>query len=102
MRRDQEGRQCQGLGTIFKPLKERYGKTDESQWTTHCGGFHMFDPMKEVLRGRRFSSDGKVIGAVQNLLKTQPENFPFSDGIKKKIVKRWNRCVEVEGDYVEK
>jgi hypothetical protein len=25
----------------------------------------------------------------------------FSDGIEK-LVKRWNRCVEVEGDYVEK
>jgi hypothetical protein len=34
MRRDQEGHQRQGLGTIFKPLKERYGKTDESHWTT--------------------------------------------------------------------
>jgi hypothetical protein len=25
----------------------------------------------------------------------------FSDGIKK-VVKRWNRCVEVDGDYAEK
>jgi hypothetical protein len=31
MRRDQEGCQRQGLRTIFKPLKEWYGKTDESQ-----------------------------------------------------------------------
>jgi hypothetical protein len=30
MRRDQEGR------TIFKPLKERYGKTDESQDENRC------------------------------------------------------------------
>jgi hypothetical protein len=34
MRIDQEGRQRQGLRTIFKPLKERYGKKNESQWTT--------------------------------------------------------------------
>jgi uncharacterized protein with NRDE domain len=34
MRRDQEGRQPQGLRSIFKPLKEWCGKTDESQWTT--------------------------------------------------------------------
>jgi hypothetical protein len=27
MRRDQEGRECQGLRTVFKPLKEWYGKT---------------------------------------------------------------------------
>jgi hypothetical protein len=41
----------------------------------HCGGFHMFGPMKEALRGRRFSSDEDIIGAVQNWLKTQPKNF---------------------------
>jgi hypothetical protein len=34
MRRDQEGCQRQGLGTIIKSLKEWNGKTDESQWTT--------------------------------------------------------------------
>jgi hypothetical protein len=27
--RDQEGRQCQGLRTVFKPLIEWYGETDE-------------------------------------------------------------------------
>jgi hypothetical protein len=31
---------------------------------------------------------------------TQKKVF-FSDGIKE-LVKRWNRCVEVEEDYVEK
>jgi hypothetical protein len=50
----------------------------------HCGGFHIFGTMKEALRGRRFSSDEEVIGAVQNWLKTQPKNF-FSDGIKKNL-----------------
>jgi hypothetical protein len=60
----------------------------------------MFGPMKEALIGRRFSSEKEVIGTVQNWLRTQPNNF-FSDGIKK-LVKRWNRCIEVEGDYDEK
>jgi histone-lysine N-methyltransferase SETMAR len=62
--------------------------------------FHTFGPMKETLRGGRFSSDEDVIGAAQNWLKMQPKNF-LSDGIKQ-FVKRWNRCIEVEGDYVEK
>jgi hypothetical protein len=35
----------------------------------------MFGPMKEALRGRRFSSDEEVIGMVQNWLKRQPKNF---------------------------
>jgi histone-lysine N-methyltransferase SETMAR len=63
--------------------------------------FHVFGPMKEALRGRRLSSDKEVIGAVQNWLKTQANKFFFPDGIKSRM-KRWNRCVEVEGDYVEK
>jgi hypothetical protein len=40
------------------------------------------------------------IGAVQIWLKTQIKTF-CSDGIKK-VVKRLNWCVEVDGDYVEK
>jgi len=44
--------------------------------------FHMFGPMKEALRGRRFSSDEEVIGMVHDWLKTQPKNFLFG-GIKK-------------------
>jgi hypothetical protein len=32
----------------------------------------MFGPVKEALRGRRFSSDEEVIGAVRNWLKAQP------------------------------
>jgi hypothetical protein len=38
------------------------------------------------------------VDTVQSLLKTRSISF-FSDGIKK-LVKCWNRCVEVEGDYV--
>jgi hypothetical protein len=81
MRRDQEGRQRQGLETIFKPWKECIGK-QMNHSGRHCGGSHMFGPMKEALRGRRFSSDEEVIGAVQNMLKTQPETF-FQTELKK-------------------
>jgi hypothetical protein len=59
----------------------------------------MFGPMKEALRGRRFSSD-EVIGAVQNWLKTRPKNF-FRTELKKNCETLY-RCVEVEGDYVAK
>jgi hypothetical protein len=46
--------------------------------------FHVFSPIRKVVRGRRSSSDEEVIGAVQNGLKTQPKNF-FSEGIKKNL-----------------
>jgi hypothetical protein len=35
----------------------------------------MFGPMKKALRGRRFSSDEEVMGAVQNWLKTLTKKF---------------------------
>jgi hypothetical protein len=57
--------------------------------------------MEEALRGRRFSSDEEVTGAVQNWLKRNQKTFLLTE-LKKKLGKRWNRCVEVEGDYVEK
>jgi hypothetical protein len=63
MRRDQEGRQRQGL------------RTDDAapaiQSTSRPSYFLTFDPMKEAPRGRRFSSDEEVIGAVQSWLKMQ-------------------------------
>ena len=62
--------------------------------------FHMFGPLKEALRGRRFATDEEVIDAVKKWLKMQPKNF-FSNGIKQ-LVKRWERCVEVQGSYVVK
>jgi hypothetical protein len=37
----------------------------------------MFGPMKEALRGGKFSSDEEVFGAVQNGFKTQPKTFFF-------------------------
>jgi hypothetical protein len=41
----------------------------------------MFGPMKEALRGRRFSSDEEVIRAVQNRFKDPTKKLFFSDGI---------------------
>jgi hypothetical protein len=56
--------------------------------------FYMFGTMKEALK-RRFSSD-EVISAVENWLKTQPKKLFFLTELKK-LVKLWDRCVEVEG-----
>jgi hypothetical protein len=52
----------------------------------HLGpsNFHKFGPMKEALRGRRFSSDEKVMGAVQNWLKTRSRSFSLTE-FKKKL-----------------
>ena len=62
--------------------------------------FFLFKNMKKPLRGRRFASTEEVIGAVDEWCETRPENF-FRDGIRE-VLGRWQKCIAVRGDYVEK
>ena len=61
--------------------------------------FHFFGPLKNALRGRRFSCDD-VKAAVHQWLRTQLKTF-FADGIKK-LVGLWEKCIAKQGDYIEK
>jgi histone-lysine N-methyltransferase SETMAR len=54
--------------------------------------YHLFGPLKEALRGRRFTSDEVEKEAVHAWLASQPKTF-FSEGIRK-LVQRWTKCVE--------
>jgi len=62
--------------------------------------FHLFGPLKNPLRGRRFSCDDDVKAAVHQWLRAQPKTF-FANGIKK-LVGRWEKRIAKQGDYVEK
>ena len=62
--------------------------------------YHLFGLLKEALSGRRFTSDQEVKEAVHAWLAAQPKTF-FSKGIRK-LVQQWTKCVEKQGDYVEK
>jgi histone-lysine N-methyltransferase SETMAR len=46
--------------------------------------FHLYGPLKQALRGRRFSSDDDVKAAVHQWLRAQLKTF-FSEGIKKLV-----------------
>ena len=61
---------------------------------------HLFGPLKGALRGRWFTSDQELKEAVHAWLRAQPNIF-FSEGIKK-LVQWWKKCIEKQGDYVEK
>jgi histone-lysine N-methyltransferase SETMAR len=61
--------------------------------------FHVFGPLKDALSGTQFQDDNEVRSAVHEWLCTRPKEF-FSRGIYV-LVKRWPRCIEVEGDDVE-
>ena len=62
--------------------------------------YHLFGPLKEALRGRRFTSDQEAKEAVPAWLTAQPKTF-FSEDIRK-LVQRWTTFGEKQGVYVEK
>jgi len=62
--------------------------------------FHLFPKMKKELAGRHFPSNDDVISAVNDFLRVAEENF-FLTGIRA-LQHRWQKCVNLEGDYVEK
>ena len=62
--------------------------------------FHLFPKLKKYLRGRRFDDDNELTATVEGWLGDQPVDL-FQSGIRD-WQSRWNRCVELEGDYVEK
>ena len=62
--------------------------------------YHLFGPLKNALRGRRFSTDKEVREVVHKWLRDQPKTF-FLEGIHK-LVDRWTKCIEKERNYVEK
>ncbi|KAF6198043.1 hypothetical protein GE061_007789 [Apolygus lucorum] len=85
-------------------------KLEEMHWTTvehppyspdlsPCD-YHMFGPLKEALGGERFQTDEEVETFVCNWLRTRPSTF-FKTGIEK-LPNRWEKCITLEGDYVEK
>ena len=62
--------------------------------------FHLFGPLKEALGGQHFENDNEVEQFVRNWLKTRPQNY-YQEGIQK-LPTRWEKCINVEGDYIEK
>ena len=62
--------------------------------------FHFFPHLKRDLKGTHFTSDDEVKQAVTSWIKQRTPEF-FIDGMRK-LVLRWEKCIERQGDYVEK
>jgi hypothetical protein len=58
--------------------------------------FHLFPKLKEFLGGRRFKSD-----EVKDAVKEWLNGLAADKGIQK-LVTRYDKCLNVAGDYVEK
>ena len=62
--------------------------------------FHLFPNLKKYLGGQRYSTDNDVMEAVRDYFQSLPEAF-FKEGIAG-LKHRWEKCVLLGGDYVEK
>jgi hypothetical protein len=62
--------------------------------------FHLFPKLEEFLGGRRFKSDVEVKDAVKELLNGLAAVI-YDEGIQK-LVTRYDKCLNVGGDYAEK
>ena len=62
--------------------------------------FFLFLQLKKHLKGNHYNSDEEVVAAVRQWCREQSPEF-FADGIRQ-LVRRWQLCVDRDGDYVEK
>ena len=63
-------------------------------------GYHLFPNMKTWLATQRFDDDAELQTGVNERLKPQAATF-YDDGINK-LVDRYDKCLNLNGDYVEK
>ena len=62
--------------------------------------YYLFPQLKKYLKGHHYDNDEEVIADVRRWCRGQPSEF-FADGVSQ-LVKRWRRCVDRDGDYIEK
>jgi len=65
-----------------------------------CHDFHLFGPLKHHLLGERFPDDDAVERALRAWFRQQPKEF-YAAGFQG-LVKRWDKCLNLYGDYAEK
>ena len=61
---------------------------------------YLFGQLKNHLRGTHFKDDESLKAAVVHWLESQKKDF-FKEGIMK-LNHRWQKCVDLRGDYIEK
>jgi len=62
--------------------------------------FYLFPKLKEEIRGKKFEDDSEVMAAVEAFFEGQDKEF-YKKGILG-LEKRWTKCIDLKGDYVEK
>ena len=61
--------------------------------------FFLFSKLKKELRGQRYEDDDELMLAVEGFCKGHDSAF-YREGLEA-LPKRWTKCIESQGDYVE-
>jgi len=61
--------------------------------------YHVFRSLKDSLRGQS-GCDEEVIDTINDWFELQDKQF-FLDGVNS-LAHRWEKCIVLEGDYIEK
>jgi transposase len=62
--------------------------------------YHLFGPLKDAIRGKRFEDDEEVNTKVKRWLRQRPAEWYREDT--QALASRWRKAKDLEGDYVEK
>ncbi|GFN78669.1 histone-lysine N-methyltransferase SETMAR [Plakobranchus ocellatus] len=62
--------------------------------------FHLFGPLKRHLGGMAFETEDDLISELRNWFDNLDVDF-FRVGINS-LLSRWQKCIDLHGDYVEK
>ena len=62
--------------------------------------YWLFADLKRMLQGKRFGSNEKLISETEAYFEAK-DKLSYKNGIKL-LEKRWNQCISLEGDYVDK
>jgi hypothetical protein len=61
---------------------------------------HLFGPAKDVLRGRHFGADSEMKQSFRDVLPSRGREF-YNSATQRRT-EGWQKCVESDGDFVEK
>jgi histone-lysine N-methyltransferase SETMAR len=62
--------------------------------------YHLFDLLKDAIRGKKFEDDEEVITEVKRWLRQRPAQW-YREGTQA-LASPWRKAKDLEGDYVEK
>ena len=55
--------------------------------------------MKKMFQGKKFGSNEELIAETETYFESKDKSFNIKDI--EKLEKRWNKCITLEGEYVD-